>query len=215
MKDRPPPRWKHDVASPSAPLRYGGLRSAAGDARGGSEPTLRPGRLASVYKIVAPWRMTLLPLRGKIPLARITFPPKGYNSNESRHQVYRHGRAQGSDCDRGPEWQWEAGHGNHRRNQSQQPSRVPSRSTGRTPRDLGRRDLGGLVVRSAAAAGGAGSGLRSTPECLIKGGEQERQGGCAQAGRVATHRNAASGLSRRKWTTDAARIGPLLSDHQQ
>src|SRR6266851_10045977 len=37
----------------------------------------------------------------------------------------------------------------------------------------------------------------------------------AQAGRVAAHRNAASGLPRRKWTTDAARIRAQLSDHQQ
>src|SRR5439155_17538693 len=38
-------------------------------------------------------------------------------------------------------------------------------------------------------------------------GQQERQGGCAQAGRVAAHRNAATGLPRRKWTPDAARVG--------
>src|SRR5579864_2351606 len=30
---------------------------------------------------------------------------------ESRHPVYRHGRAQGSDRDRGFEWQWQAGDG--------------------------------------------------------------------------------------------------------
>src|ERR1700730_6055492 len=50
---------------------------------------------------------------------------------------------------------------------------------------------------------------------LLEGGQQERQGGRAQAGRVAPHRNAATGLPRRKWTPDAARVGAQLSDHQQ
>src|ERR1039457_6897942 len=68
---------------------------------------------------------------------------------------------------------------------------------------------------TAAAAGGASSGLQSAPECVVKRGEQERQGGCAQAGRVAAHGNAATGLPRRKWTPDAARVGAQLSDHQQ
>ena len=61
-----------------------------------------------------------------------------------------------------------------------------------------------LALRSAAAPGGASSGLQPSSQCLLKGGEQERQGGCAQAGRVAAQRNAATGLSRRKWTPDAA-----------
>src|ERR1039458_3242369 len=75
--------------------------------------------------------------------------------------------------------------------------------------------LGGLAVRSAAAAGAGSCGLQSAPQCLIKGGQQERQGGCAQAGGFAAHRNVAAGLPRRKWTTDAARVGAQLSDHQQ
>src|SRR6266566_9596052 len=54
----------------------------------------------------------------------------------------------GSDRDRRPEWQWEAGHGNHPRNQSQQHSAIHPRSRGRAPCDLGRRNLGGLAVRS-------------------------------------------------------------------
>src|SRR5207245_11479016 len=53
--------------------------------------------------------MTLY-LEGKTPLTRMIFPPRR-QLNESRHQVYRHGRAQGSDCDRRPEWQWKAGDG--------------------------------------------------------------------------------------------------------
>ena len=61
----------------------------------------------------------------------------------------------------------------------------------------------------------ASSGLQSAPQCLIKGGQQERQGGCAQAGRIAAHRNAATGLPRRKRTTNVARVGAQLSDHQQ
>jgi len=44
---------------------------------------------------------------------------------------------------------------------------------------LGRRNVGGVAVRSAAAAGAAGSGVQSAAQCLIKGGQQERQGGCA------------------------------------
>src|SRR6202022_3978480 len=68
---------------------------------------------------------------------------------------------------------------------------------------------------SAAAAGAAHCGLQSAPQCLIKGGQQERQGGCAQAGRLVTQRDAATGVPRRKWTTDATRVGAQLSDHQQ
>jgi hypothetical protein len=49
---------------------------------------------------------------------------------------------------------------------------------------------------------------------LLKEGSK-RQGGCAQAGRVAAQRNAASGLPRRKWTTNLARVGAELSDHRQ
>jgi hypothetical protein len=37
---------------------------------------------------------------------------------------------------------------------------------------------GRLAVRSAAAAGAAHCGLQSAPQCLVKGGQQERQGGC-------------------------------------
>jgi len=44
--------------------------------------------------------------------------------------------------------------------------------------------------------------------------QQERQGGCAQTGRLVAHRHAAPGLPRRKRTTDAARVGAQLSDHQ-
>src|SRR5712692_3257517 len=50
---------------------------------------------------------------------------------------------------------------------------------------------------------------------LLKEGRQERQGGCAQAGRLVTHRDAATGLPRGKRTTDATRVGTQLSDHQQ
>src|SRR5260370_3295003 len=57
------------------------------------------------------------------------FPPRR-QLNESRRQVYRHGRAQGSDCDRGPRWRWQAGDGVHRRNQSQQHSAVYPRNAG-------------------------------------------------------------------------------------
>src|SRR5207244_1449516 len=62
--------------------------------------------------------------------------------------------------------------------------------------------------------GGASSGLRSTAQCLIKGRQQERQGGCAQASRLIAHGNAATGLSRRTWPANAARAGAQLSDHQ-
>ena len=64
------------------------------------------------------------------------------------------------------------------------------------------------------APGGASAGLRSAAQCLIKGRQQERQDGCAQAGRLVAHGNAAPGLSRRTWTADAARAGAQLSDHQ-
>src|SRR6267154_2895943 len=111
----------------------------------------------------------------------MTFP-QGGNSNESRRKIYRNGRAQGSDSDRRPEWQWKAGHGNHSRNQSQQHSAIPPRSAGRAACDLGRRNLGGLAVRSAATPGGGSAGLQSAAQRLIKGRQQERQGGCPQVG---------------------------------
>src|SRR5258708_6046649 len=57
-------------------------------------------------------------------------------------------------------------------------------------------------------------GLRSAAQCLIKGRQQERQGGCAQAGRLVAHGDAATGLPRRTWTADAARVGAQLSDPQ-
>src|SRR6267154_3701151 len=69
------------------------------------------------------------------------FPPRR-QLNESRHQVYRHGRAQGSDRDRGAERQWQAGDGVDRGNQSQQHSAVHPRSAGRVACDLGRRGPG-------------------------------------------------------------------------
>src|SRR3989475_7164427 len=141
--------------------------------------------------------------------------PSRRQLHESRHQVYRHGRAQGSDCDRRPKWQWQAGDGVDRRNQSQQHSAVYPRSAGRVACDLGRRDLGGLALRSAATPGSASPGLRSAAQCVIKGRQQERQGGCAQAGRLVAHGNAAPGLSRRAWTADAARAGTHVSDPQQ
>jgi hypothetical protein len=43
---------------------------------------------------------------------------------------------------------------------------------------------------------------------LLQGRQQERQSGCAQAGRLVTHGNAATGLPRREWLTDATRVGP-------
>ena len=47
--------------------------------------------------------------------------------------------------------------------------------------------------------------VRSAAQCLIEGRQQERQGGCAQTGRLVTHGNAAPGLPRRTWPADAAR----------
>src|ERR1035438_3142877 len=148
-------------------------------------------------------------LREKISVSTNTLP-QGGNSNELRRQIYRNGRAQGSDCDRRPESGREAGDGVRHRNQSQQHSAVPPRSTGRAACDLGRRHLGRLAVRSAAAAGAAHCGVQSAAQCLVKGGQQERQGGCAEAGRVIAHRDAATGLPRGKRTTDATRVGAQL-----
>jgi hypothetical protein len=72
----------------------------------------------------------------------------------------------------------------------------------------------GKLIMGTIVETKAGSSLQSAPQCLVKGWEQERQSGCAQAGRVAAERNAATGLPRRKWTADAARVGAQLSDHQ-
>src|SRR6202045_4861708 len=152
-------------------------------------------------------------LEGKTPLSAMFFPPRR-QLYESRHQVYRHGRDQGSDCDRGVEWQWQAGDGVDRGNQSQQYSAVHPRSAGRVACDLGRRDLGGLALRPAEATRAASPGLRSAAQCLIKGRQQERQDRCAQAGRLVTHGDVAAGLSRGTRTADAARAGAQLSDHQ-
>src|SRR6476646_3914849 len=74
-------------------------------------------------------RMTLY-LEGKTPLSAMFFPPRR-QLYESRHPVYRHGRAQGSDRDRGVEWHWQGGDGVDCGNQSQQHSAVYPRSAGR------------------------------------------------------------------------------------
>src|SRR6266480_1298088 len=152
-------------------------------------------------------------LEGKTPLARMIFPSRR-QLNESRHQVYRHGRAQGSDRDRGAERQWQAGDGVDRGNQSQQHSAVYPRSARRVACDLGRRDLGGLALRSATTPGNASAGLRSAAQCLIKGRQQERQDRCAQVGRLVAHGDVAPGLSRGTRAADAARAGAQLSDPQ-
>src|ERR1700693_1094126 len=78
----------------------------------------------------------------------------------------------------------------------------------------GRRDVGGLALRSAATPGGASAGLRSAAQCVVKGRQQERQDRCAQAGRLVAHGHAAPGLSRGARTADAARAGAQLSDYQ-
>src|SRR6266571_2168557 len=85
----------------------------------------------------------------------------------------------------------------------------------RDPARLNLRSMAPVLDPTAAAAGAAHCGLQSAPQCLVKGGQQERQGGCAQAGRVVTHWDVATGLPRGKWTTDATRVGAQLSDHQQ
>src|SRR5882757_943744 len=140
-------------------------------------------RTAEGYRQIG-WRMALY-LEGKISVDTNELSPQ--EATQMSHDVKYIGMDvhQGSDCDRRPEWQWKAGHGNHPGNQSQQHSAVHPRSAGRAACDLGRRNLGGLAVRSAAAPGGASSGLQSAPQCLIEGGQQERQGGCVQAGRFA------------------------------
>src|ERR1700693_911226 len=113
-------------------------------------------------------------LEGKTPLSTMFFPSRR-QLPESRYQVYRHGRAQGSGGERRAERQWQAGDGVGRGNQSQQHSAVYPRSAGRVACDLGRRELGGLAVRFAATSGDASAGLRSATQCLIKGRQQERQ----------------------------------------
>ncbi len=50
---------------------------------------------------------------------------------------------------------------------------------------------------------------------LLKEGNKSDKVDASQAGGTAAHGNAASGLPRRKRTTDAARVGAQLSDHQQ
>src|SRR5215467_555758 len=107
-------------------------------------------------------------LEGKTPLTRMIFPPRR-QLHESRHQVYRHGRAQGSDCDSRLEWQWQVGHGIDCGDESQQYFAVYPRPSGRTEPDLGRRNLGGLVARSAQAPGAPSLGLQSAAERLMKG----------------------------------------------
>src|ERR1022692_1089721 len=156
--------------------------------------------------------MTLY-LEGKTPLSTMIFPTRR-QLHESRRQVYRYGRAQGSGGDRCPQQQWQVGNGVDCGNQSQQYSAVYPRSAGRVACDLGRRDPGGLALRSAATPGDASAGLRSASQCLIKGRQQDRQDRCAQAGRLVAHGDVAAGLSRRTWTADVARAGAQLSDHQ-
>src|ERR1700681_2095598 len=68
-------------------------------------------------------------LEGKTPLDANDLSPRR-QLNESRPQVYRHGRAQRSGGDRCPQQQWPAGNGVDRGNQSQQHSAVHPRSAG-------------------------------------------------------------------------------------
>src|SRR5215469_3026126 len=60
---------------------------------------------------------------------------------------YRHGRAQGSDGDRCPEWQRQVGNGIHCRNQGQQHPAVYPQAARRTACHLERGDLGSLALR--------------------------------------------------------------------
>ena len=50
---------------------------------------------------------------------------------------------------------------------------------------------------------------------LLKEGSKSDKVDAQQAGRLVTHRDAATGLPRGKRTTDATRVGAQLSDHQQ
>src|SRR5579862_5090098 len=59
------------------------------------------------------------------------------------------------------------------RNQSQQHFAVYPRSAGRVACDLGRRDLGRLALRSAAAPGSARAGVRSAARRLINGRQHD------------------------------------------
>src|ERR1043166_442200 len=87
---------------------------------------IRKNRTTRIGESAEEWHFTL---RERLSLTRCSFPQAG-NSNESWHQVYRHGRAQGSDRDRGAEWPGESGNGVDRGNQSQQHSAVYPRSRG-------------------------------------------------------------------------------------
>ena len=57
----------------------------------------------------------------------------------------------------------------------------------RDPARLNLRSMAPVLDPTAAAAGGASGGLQSAAQCLIKGGQQERQDGCPQAGGFVAH----------------------------
>src|SRR5271157_1580929 len=62
----------------------------------------------------------------------------------------------------------------------------------RDPARLNLRSMAPVLDPTAATAGAAHWCVQSPAQCLVKGGQQERQGGCAQAGRLVTHRDAAT-----------------------
>jgi len=90
-----------------------------------------------------------------------------------------------------------------------------SRTTWNLGADFRGGDLSSLVTRSAATPCQSAGGLRSAHERSVKGWQQERSGGCAQAGGVVTHPPGQAGVPREAWNTCLKGVGAKLLDHHQ
>src|SRR5215470_19123843 len=99
---------------------------------------------------------------------------------ESR-EVYRHGRACRHHFRCGEECGGQAAHGMRAGNQSSHDSGVHSRTAWNAGGDLGRRNLGDLVTRSAKASCQPAGGVRSAQERAAAGWQPELSSSCPVA----------------------------------
>src|SRR5215813_14158251 len=97
-------------------------------------------------------------------------------------------------------------------NQSSHDSGVHSRTAWNAGGDLGGRNLGDLVTRSAAAARQPVGGVRSAQERAAAGWQPKRSGRCAQLGGATTHQPSQSGVSRKPWNPSLEGVGAELLD---
>jgi hypothetical protein len=89
------------------------------------------------------------------------------------------------------------------------------RAAGEPAANLGRRDLGGLVVRSAQAAGHSGHGVQSRKNALLKSGNKSDRIDARKLAELLRHGSLSAALPWREGPTDAEGAVAQLSDDQQ